>query len=108
MDRDYTNFVGMKASSGFVLDNDNDTNAYQDNEDDSRGGGGGLREKIHLPAALEDKGETMADCLVDQGRSGAMKRKGLRARRNGGEIHPKTGLGGLPPHPTQGAPILLL
>ena len=58
-DRDYTDFVGTKASSGFALDDDDDANAYQD-DDDGRGGGGrgggDYATEIHSPAASEDEG----------------------------------------------------
>ena len=58
-DRDYTDFVGTKALSGFALDDDDDANAYK-NDDDGRGGrgrgGGDYAMEIHSPATSEDEG----------------------------------------------------
>ena len=58
--QDYTDFIGTKASSGFALEDGDDTNVYQDDDD---GGDGfpknnnrsGYNLEIHSPVASEDE-----------------------------------------------------
>jgi len=58
---DYTDFIGTKASSGFALEDEDDTNVYQDDENDGDGfpksnsDRSGYYLEIHSPVASEDE-----------------------------------------------------
>jgi len=55
-DRDYTDFIGTKASSGFALHDEDDANVYQDGEErGDNGDGGEYTTEIHSPVASEDE-----------------------------------------------------
>jgi len=55
-DRDYTDFIGTKASSGFALHDEDDANVYQDGEGSGNNGDGGeYTTEIHSPVASEDE-----------------------------------------------------
>jgi len=55
-DRDYTDFIGTKASSGFALHDEDDANVYQDGEGRrDNGDGGEYTTEINSPVASEDE-----------------------------------------------------
>ena len=84
--------------SGFALENDDDTNTYQDDKDGHGASiGGYYTTKIHSPAVSEDEGNNVngdhRGLFGESRRSGITKRGRLRGRRNGVGMHRKTGPG---------------
>mmetsp|Transcript_11256 Transcript_11256/g.19243 ORF Transcript_11256/g.19243 Transcript_11256/m.19243 type:complete len:900 (+) Transcript_11256:96-2795(+) len=63
--QDYTDFIGTKASSGFALEDEDDTNVYQDDEHDGDGNNNrsGYNLEIHSPVASEDEDDDINDGL---------------------------------------------
>jgi hypothetical protein len=54
--RDYSDFIGTKASSGFALEDEDDTNVYQDDGGDGIGSNmGKYNMEIHSPVASDDE-----------------------------------------------------
>ena len=86
--QNYTDFIGTKASSGFALEDEDDTNVYQDDEHDGDGfptssnNRSGYTLEIHSPVASEDEGDDNNDGLFHHSNASTSIRKPSDARKS--------------------------
>lgn len=95
--RDYSDFIGTKASSGFALEDEDDTNVYQDDGGDGIGNSmGKYNLEIHSPVAsgdeIDDNHNGLFDPLVAS--SSIIKRKSRDDERNVADAWGAWGMGG--------------
>jgi len=82
--RDYSDFIGTKASSGFALEDEDDTNVYQDDGGDVSGSNmGKYNLEIHSPVASDDEIDDNHNGLFDPSvASSSIKRKSRDGERS--------------------------
>lgn len=82
--RDYSDFIGTKASSGFALEDEDDTNVYQDDGGDGIGNNmGKYNLEIHSPVASDDEIDDNHNSLFDPSvASSSIERKSREGERN--------------------------
>jgi G patch domain-containing protein 1 len=94
--RDYSDFIGTKASSGFALEDEDDTNVYQDDGGDGIGSNmGKYNLEIHSPVASDDEIDGSRNGLFDSSvASSSIKRKSREGERSVADAWDAWGLGG--------------
>ncbi len=85
---DYTDFIGTKASSGFALEDEDDTNVYQDDEHDyfpksNNNRSGYYLEIPHSPVASDDEDDDKQNGLFHHSVAVTSVRKPSAVRKSG-------------------------